>query len=147
MDGRGQEAMPAADRNAAGRVGRARVDGRDEARAMDPLLIQIADLPGSERSRRFEGHAVGDAGISFFVTDAPAGHGPSLHTHPYAEVFAVEEGHVAFTVGDATIEAEAGQVVVVPAGIPHKFVNLGPGRSRHLDIHASCTMQSEWLEE
>jgi len=114
---------------------------------MDPLLIQIADLPGSERSRRFEGHAVGDAGISFFVTDAPAGHGPSLHTHPYAEVFAVEEGHVAFTVGDATIEAEAGQVVVVPAGIPHKFVNLGPGRSRHLDIHASCTMQSEWLEE
>src|SRR5215212_11630198 len=112
MDDRGDAAMPAADRDAAGGVGRARADGREDARVMDPLLIQIADLPGSAQSRRFEGHAVGEVGVSFFVTDAAAGHGPSLHTHPYAEVFIVEEGRVAFTVGGATIEAEAGQVVV-----------------------------------
>ena len=114
---------------------------------MDPRLVQLADLPGSERSRRFEGHAFGEVGVSFFATDAPPGHGPSLHTHPYAEVFVVQEGRVAFTVGTETIEAEAGQVLVVPADMPHKFVNLGPGRSRHLDIHASGTMRQEWLEE
>jgi mannose-6-phosphate isomerase-like protein (cupin superfamily) len=144
MESRGEAAMPAAKRDAAGR---ASADGLEDARASEPRLIQIADLPGSDRSRRFEGHTVGEVGVSFFVTDAAASHGPSLHTHPYAEVFVVEEGRVAFTVGDAKIEAAAGQVVVVPAGIPHKFVNLGPGRSRHLDIHASGTMQSEWLED
>jgi mannose-6-phosphate isomerase-like protein (cupin superfamily) len=104
------------------------------------------DLPGSATSHRFEGHRFGDVDVSFFVTDAPPGTGPDLHRHPYAEVFVVQEGRVAFTVGDDAIEATAGQIVVVPPGVPHKFVNLGPGRSRHLDIHASGTMSQEWLE-
>jgi hypothetical protein len=32
----------------------------------------------------------------------------------------------------------------VPAGVPHKYVNLG--RARHIDIHASASMETEWLE-
>jgi mannose-6-phosphate isomerase-like protein (cupin superfamily) len=75
------------------------------------------------------------------------GGGPDLHTHPYAEVFVIQEGEVTFTVGDETIEAKDGQILVVPAGVPHKYVNSGPGQVKHIDIHASGRMATEWLEE
>src|SRR5215213_9729762 len=39
-----------------------------------------------------------------------------------------------------------GQVVVVPAGVAHKFVNSGAGRLRQVDIHASDHFVTEWLE-
>ena len=37
----------------------------------------------------------------------------------------VQEGSATFTAGDDVIEATGGQVVVVPAGVAHKFVNSG----------------------
>jgi mannose-6-phosphate isomerase-like protein (cupin superfamily) len=49
----------------------------------------------------------------------------------------VQEGEATFTVGDATIEATGGQIVVVPAGVPHKFVNSGTGPLRQVDIRPS----------
>jgi mannose-6-phosphate isomerase-like protein (cupin superfamily) len=45
----------------------------------------------------------------------------------------VQEGNATFTVGDATIEATGGQIVV-PAGVPHKLVNSGSGPLRQVDI-------------
>jgi mannose-6-phosphate isomerase-like protein (cupin superfamily) len=108
--------------------------------------VAQADLPGSATSRRLEGYAFGDAAVSFFITDAPPGTGPRLHRHPYAEVFVIQEGAVSFTVGDETIEAGAGDIVIVPAGRPHKFVNRGPRRSRHLDVHPRGRMETDWLE-
>ena len=47
-----------------------------------------------------------------------------------------------FTVGDMTIDAEAGDVVLGPANIPHGYQNLGPGRLDTLDIHLS----PEWIQ-
>jgi mannose-6-phosphate isomerase-like protein (cupin superfamily) len=79
------------------------------------------------------------------VVDAPPD-GPKLHRHPYEEVFVVQEGSATFTVGEDVIEARGGQVVVVPAGVAHKFVNSGAGRLRQVDIHASDHFVTEWLE-
>jgi quercetin dioxygenase-like cupin family protein len=104
------------------------------------------ELPHSGTAHTFEGYRYGGANVSFFLTDGPPGTGPELHKHPYAEVFVVQEGDLTFTVGDATIEASAGQIVVVPAGVPHRFVNSGKERARHIDIHASRRMTTEWLE-
>ena len=109
-------------------------------------VIDVADLAHGETSYEFEGRHHGDAGASFIVVDAPPGSGPKLHKHPYEEIFVVQEGTVTFTAGDDVIEAHGGQVVVVPAGVPHKFVNSGPGRARHIDIHTSQRMITEWLE-
>ena len=81
------------------------------------------------------------------VIDAPPGSGPKLHRHPYEEVFIVQEGSVTFTAGDDIIEASGGQVVVVPAGVPHKFVSSGDGPLRQVDIHASERFITEWLED
>jgi quercetin dioxygenase-like cupin family protein len=109
--------------------------------------VRKEDLPHSGTAHRFEGHAFGNVRLSFFWTDAPPGTGPRLHRHPYAEIFVIQEGRVDFTVGDETIEATGGQIVIVPAGRPHKFVNTGPGPARHLDLHGSGRMSTEWLEE
>lgn len=110
-------------------------------------VIEKEGLPHSETAHRFEGYRCGDAGVSFFLIDAPPGGGPGLHTHPYEEVFVIQDGEVTFTVGDDTIESKAGQILVVPAGVPHKYVNSGVGRARHIDIHTSGRMITEWLEE
>lgn len=63
----------------------------------------------------FEGGAFG-AGLSvIFVSTDEIGYGPKLHRHPYPETFIVRVGRARFTVGDRTIDAEAGQIVVAPA--------------------------------
>jgi mannose-6-phosphate isomerase-like protein (cupin superfamily) len=85
--------------------------------------------------------------VSFFISETPPGKGPSLHAHPYAEVFVVQEGELTFTEGGDTVEATGGQIVVAPVGTPHKFTNSGSGRARHLDIHTHRRMDTEWLEE
>ena len=110
-------------------------------------VIDRDELPHSATAYTFEGYHYGGANVSFFLTDAPPGSGPRLHTHPYAEVFVVQEGDATFTAGDETIEATAGQIVVVPAGVSHKFLNTGSGRLRQTSIHASERMVTEWLEE
>lgn len=94
----------------------------------------------------FEGGTYG-AGVSvmFFTTDKIGG-GPKLHKHPYEETFIIREGRALFTVGDRAIEAHAGQIVVAPANVPHKFVNLGPGRLETTDLHVSGSFSTEWLE-
>ena len=55
------------------------------------LLIDKDALPHSPTAYRFEGHDYGPADVSFFLVEAQPGGGPSLHTHPYAEVFVVLE--------------------------------------------------------
>jgi len=76
-----------------------------------------------------------------FVTDV-VGDGPTLHVHPYDEIFTITEGRARFTVGDKIIDAEAGDVVLGPANVPHGYQNLGPGRLDSLDIHLS----PEWIQ-
>jgi mannose-6-phosphate isomerase-like protein (cupin superfamily) len=110
-------------------------------------VISKNELPHSGSAHKFEGFQYGGADVSFFISDTPPGKGPGLHTHPYAEVFVVQEGELTFTVGETTVGATGGQIVVVPAGTPHKFVNSGARRARHMDIHTRGRMSTEWLEE
>jgi mannose-6-phosphate isomerase-like protein (cupin superfamily) len=111
-----------------------------------PQILNASDLPG-ETSRRFEGYLHGDVHVSFFVSATPPGRGPSLHKHPYEEVFVVQAGTLTFVVGEATVEAGAGQIVIVPPDTPHKFTNTGTAVAHHLDIHTSGTMETTWLED
>jgi|SRR5215211_4517586 len=108
-------------------------------------VIDVAEPARGEDANEFQGCHYG-AGVSFIVVDAVPGSGPKLHRHPYEEVFVVQEGAATFTPGDDVMEVESGQVVVVPAGMPHKFVNSGRGRLRQIDIHASERFITEWLE-
>ena len=73
--------------------------------------------------------------------------GPSLHRHPYDEVLITQEGTATFFLGeDEQREVGPGEVVVVPAGQWHGFVNSGDGPLRQIDIHVSASFDTEWLE-
>jgi mannose-6-phosphate isomerase-like protein (cupin superfamily) len=109
--------------------------------------INVADLPYSGLSHEIEGCLLGGVPASLIFFDGPPGSGPQLHRHPYPEIFVIQEGNATFTVGDAVIEATGGQILVAPAGVPHKFVNSGSGPLRQLDIHTGDRFQTEWLEE
>jgi mannose-6-phosphate isomerase-like protein (cupin superfamily) len=108
-------------------------------------VVDLADPERGDDANELQGFHLG-TGVSIIVVNAPPGGGPRLHRHPYEEVFVVQEGTATFTAGDGAIEASGGQVVVVPAGVPHRFVNSGTGRLRQVDIHASERFVTEWLE-
>jgi mannose-6-phosphate isomerase-like protein (cupin superfamily) len=107
--------------------------------------IDQNELPFSGSSYAFIGRDHGDVGISFFLVDTEPGNGPALHRHQYAEVFIVQDGKASFTVGDETVEATGGQIVVVHAGQPHRFVNSGDGQLRLTAIHGNDHFVTEWL--
>ena len=110
-------------------------------------IISKEELPFEGYSWEFQGYDYGNTNISFIIIEAQPGEGPKLHSHPYEEVFIVQEGQATFTVGSETIEATAGQIVVAPAGTPHKFVNSGTGTLRQVDIHASPRFMTTWYDE
>jgi mannose-6-phosphate isomerase-like protein (cupin superfamily) len=96
---------------------------------------------------RFEGKSVGtDVTVLFFASDE-LGAGAALHVHPYDEVFIIRSGRARFTIGKETFEASAGQILFGPAGVPHKFSNLGPGRLETTDIHLSSEFIQTNLED
>jgi mannose-6-phosphate isomerase-like protein (cupin superfamily) len=86
------------------------------------------------------------ATVSLILDQSDPGHGPRLHRHPYDETWVVEAGSLTFTMDDSELQAQAGDIVVVPPGAAHKFVNNGPDRSKMVCIHASPKMITEWLE-
>ena len=112
---------------------------------MSAQPIHSSDLPGSGRARDFVGEDHG-VGVTLILLDAEPGFGPRLHRHPYEEVFVIHEGEATFTVGDAEIEAGAGDIVVAPANTLHRFVNTGAGQLRFTSVHRSPRFETEWLE-
>jgi mannose-6-phosphate isomerase-like protein (cupin superfamily) len=114
---------------------------------MDYTVVNVGELPRSAGSRDFEGYLHGGAGVSIILVDMAPGEGPKLHRHPYEEVFVIEAGRATYTIGSTTLEATAGQIAIVPAGVPHKFINSGSERLRQVDIHRSPRFITEWLED
>ena len=108
-------------------------------------VISFADVALNEHALRFEGRDHG-ADVSFFITRHPPGTGPALHRHPYTETFVVQSGAARFTVDGETLEIHAGQIVVVPAGVPHAFVAAGDDELRQTSVNASDRMITEWLD-
>ena len=111
---------------------------------VERYVIKVDELPRGENSSTFDGHRHG-AEVSFFLSHNKPGTGPALHRHPYEETFIVQNGEVLFTVGEETIEAGAGDIVVVPAQTPHKFVSRSETH-RQVSIHPVARMETEWLE-
>jgi mannose-6-phosphate isomerase-like protein (cupin superfamily) len=103
-------------------------------------------LIGTNRTRRFVGLEHG-AGISYFFVDNEPGQGPGLHWHPYTETWVVLEGTAEITIGDRLLTATAGDTATVPAGVWHRFENVGDGRLKVLCIHASPVIVQTWADE
>lgn len=107
---------------------------------MEPKVVPLSELRRSPTALLFQGGDAIDA--SMFITEYEQDGGPDLHTHPYPEMFLVEEGFATFTVGSDEHRVEAGNIVVVPAETPHGFKNREPsGRLRVVSVHPSPTVK------
>jgi mannose-6-phosphate isomerase-like protein (cupin superfamily) len=113
-----------------------------------PIVVDQADLPieldGS--AVEFEGRDHGASVSVILVSTDEDGSGPKLHRHPYDETFVIRGGAALFTVGDQEVVGRAGQIIVVPAQVPHKFAKTGTERLEMMDVHASPVFITEWLE-
>ena len=109
-----------------------------------PVILRRADWASHDQlwKGHFEGKDIGTGVTVLFYTTEEVGVGPHWHVHPYDEIFIIREGRALFTIGEEKIKAEAGDILLGPANVPHKYHNLGPGVLASTDIHVS----DEWIQ-
>jgi mannose-6-phosphate isomerase-like protein (cupin superfamily) len=109
------------------------------------IVVRRAELPVNDFTREFEGMRHGGGGLSLVMTEAKPGQGPGLHTHPYDEVHVVQEGKALFAGGGSRGVLSSGDIIVIPAGVPHRFENSGRGVLRQFGIDLSPRLVTDWL--
>ena len=114
---------------------------------MDYLILNRDTLPYDGNVYEFEGFQYQETDVSFIWVDMPPGGNVRLHKHPYKEIFIIQEGVATFTVGENTLDAHAGQIVIVPAGVSHKFTNTSNQQLKQVDIHINKEFLTLWLED
>jgi quercetin dioxygenase-like cupin family protein len=72
--------------------------------------------------------------LTVIETSNAPGFGPPLHRHGETEVFRVLEGRYLFEVDGQQFEAGTGEVIAVPGGTAHAFVNITDKPARQLVI-------------
>jgi mannose-6-phosphate isomerase-like protein (cupin superfamily) len=110
-------------------------------------ILSRDELPRDGNTYEFVGSQHQDTEVSFIWVDMPPGGAIRLHKHPYQEIFIIQEGIATFTVGTTTLEARAGQIILVPADVPHKFMNLSDRQLKQIDIHVNNRFITDWLED
>lgn len=114
---------------------------------MNYTVLNRDELPRDGNTYEFQGFQHQDTEVSFIWVDMPPGGTIRLHNHPYKEIFIIQEGVATFTVDSTTLEAYAGQIIIVPAGVPHKFMNLSDKQLKQIDIHVNKQIITYWLED
>lgn len=114
---------------------------------MNYTLLDGNDLPSDGDTFEFEGTRYHVDEVSFIWVDVPPGGAIRLHKHPYKEIFIIQEGKATFVVGDTTLPAHPGQIIIVPDNVAHKFMNFGDRQLKQIDIHANRQFITDWLED
>lgn len=101
--------------------------------------------PKGSHGRIFHGEQHELPSVSLMLAELQPGEGPSWHRHGYDEMFVISEGQATCRIDEETIVADSGTVVLVPAGVPHRFVNSGQGVLRQTAVHVAPNVMIEWL--
>ena len=120
---------------------------------MAQVVVSVADLPLLSPvgrgpilgERLLQGHDFGLAGLTLVLGETPAGQGTRLHRHDVEEVIVVHAGRATFTVGEITIEVGPGEVVIIPPGVPHRWVNHTEDTLHHTDVFAAGSFDVDVL--
>jgi len=94
--------------------------------------------------RYFRGEAYG-VNLSLLNVAIMPGNGAPPHTHEYDELFVIYSGRGRYTIGEQTVEAGPGDVVVIPPGLPHTFVAIGSEPLQQTSVHGSKVFEQTVL--
>jgi quercetin dioxygenase-like cupin family protein len=100
---------------------------------------RLAEVPETERfTDKLLSAANGAAHctVSYIRTEPGGGSPEGLHTHEVDQVFYIMDGVMNIEVKGQEVIAEAGSLVVFPAGVPHRNWNSSQHPSVHLAISA-----------
>ena len=111
-----------------------------------PLLVSPSRGPIAGR-HLFEGRAFGLAHLTVVVGESHPGQGVPLHHHDCEELIIVHAGRGTYTVGDTTVEAGPGEVVVIPSGVPHRWVNHSQEPLVHTGVFSTDGFAMEVVED
>jgi len=103
------------------------------------LRVRARDaLPEADGGRVFAGAEHG-ATVSVVLIDAAPGDAQEAHTHPVEEVVVVQQGSATFFLGSQQARiVRAGEVVRIPARVPHRWVVTGERRLRAVAVHGAA---------
>jgi len=96
------------------------------------------ELPVADGGRVFAGAEHG-AAVSVVLIDASPADQQDSHTHLVEEVVVVQQGAATFFLGAQQARiVRAGEVVRVPAGVPHRWAVHGDSRLRAVAVYAAA---------
>ena len=101
---------------------------------LPPLVINGRPIPGRQL---LEGVRFGLHDLTLVLGESPPGHAARPHRHDHEEILVVHGGRGTYTVGDTTVEAGPGEVVVIPAGVVHSWANRGEEPLYQTAVHGS----------
>ena len=97
------------------------------------------ELPEAGGGRVFAGEDHGAAVSVVLVDAAPGDDEQAAHRHPVEEVVVVQQGAAAFFLGAQQARiVRAGEVVRIPAGVPHRWVVAGTSRLQAVVVHGAA---------
>jgi quercetin dioxygenase-like cupin family protein len=94
-------------------------------RVIDHEAAGWEDWRPGVRTRMRVAAASGAQALCVFEQHCDPGAGAPIHTHTVEEVLTVLAGAASVSVGAEQAVLAAGQSVIVPAGVPHGFSNIG----------------------
>lgn len=111
--------------------------------SLPPLTSPRGVIPGRYL---LEGRCYGLEHLSLVVGETAPGKGIALHRHEYEELFIVHAGEGTYIVGDDVVQAGPGDVVIIPSGVPHRFINNGSEALHHTAVHSSGTFAFDYQD-
>jgi mannose-6-phosphate isomerase-like protein (cupin superfamily) len=110
-------------------------------------VVRTTDLPLLLPGRHLlEGALFGLEHLTLVLGETAPGKGAPLHRHDYEELFIVHAGRGTYTIGEEIVEAGPGDVVLIPAGAPHRFVNHTEDTLYHTAVHSTGKFVMEVLD-
>lgn len=115
---------------------------------MNYTVLHRDHLPFDGNTYEFQGFEHDVKKVSFLCVDMPSGATVRLHKYPYpfGQIIVIQEGIATLTVGSVTLEARGRHIIIVPAEVPHKFMNLSEQSLNQIDIHVNKRFITDWLE-
>jgi mannose-6-phosphate isomerase-like protein (cupin superfamily) len=95
---------------------------------------RLEQLPERGDGRVFAGAEHG-AEVDVVVVEVPEGHRSALRTSTTAQVWVIQDGQATFFLGSLQARlVRAGEVIRIPADVPWRFENTGPGSLRAVAV-------------